>query len=192
MKKLNTLKSVSLIVLLAAILASCSTPLKVTNDYDKSANFQQYKTFSVAQQTDPQKQSLSQLNQNRITNAVTAEMIKKGFQQNDNPDLLVNLAVVLKDKKSISSNTDYYGYGGFYRPYGWGGGLGATGYTTYNVQDYKDGSLIIDVVDAKTKHLIWEGIGNKELDGPVSDPDTVIPAAVTKIMASFPPGLMSK
>lgn len=192
MKKITSFYPVIYLALAVMIVTSCEAPLKVTNDYDRKANFQQYKTFALNKVTDPQKQSISQLNQNRIDNAVTAEMIRKGFQQSDNPDLLVNLAVVLQNKKSVTANTDYYGYGGFYRPYGWGVGMGATGYTTYSVQNYKEGSLIIEVVDAKTKNLLWEGIGNKEIDGPVKDPDTVIPAAVTKIMASFPPGMMNK
>jgi Domain of unknown function (DUF4136) len=192
MKKITHSHQIISIALVLLIIASCETPLKVTNDYDKNANFQQYKTFTLNKVTDPQRQSISQLNQNRINNAVIAEMSKKGFQPSDNPDLLVNIAVVLQDKKSVTANTNYYGYGGFYRPYGWGGGLGATGYTTYNVQNYKEGSLIIEVIDAKTKNLLWEGIGNKEIDGPVKDPDMVISAAVTKIMAGFPPGTMKK
>ncbi len=179
-------------IVTAAIMPSCTPTVKVTSDYDKNANFQQYKTFTLAN-VDAEKQSISQLNQNRINNAVTGEMIKKGFQQvSSNADLVVNVATILKDKKSISSNTDYYGYGGVYRPYMWGGGMGMTGYTTYNVQDYKDGSLIIGVVDAKTNHLIWEGIGNSEIDKPLKDPDAEIPAAISKIMANFPPGAIKK
>jgi uncharacterized protein DUF4136 len=180
------------IALAIIVLSSCEAPLKVTNDYDRNANFQQYKTFSLNKITDPKRQSVSQLNQDRINNAVIADMSRKGFQPSDNPDLLINLAVILKDKQSVTANTDYYGYGGFYRPYGWRMGMGPTAYTTYSVQNYKEGSLIIEVIDAKTKNLLWEGIGNKEIDGPVKDPDTAIPAAVTKIMASFPPGMMKK
>jgi hypothetical protein len=70
--------------------------------------------------------------------------------------------------------------------------MGATGYTTYNVQNYKDGSLIIDIVDAKSKNLIWEGIGNEEIDKPLKDPDTAIPAAVASILAKYPPGAQAK
>lgn len=179
------------IAMTGILVSSCSPSIKVTSDYDKKANFQQYKTFAL-QKNNVQNQSISELNQNRINNAVIAEMIKKGFQQSDNPDLFVNVATVLKDKKSVSSSTDYYGYGGYYRPYAWGGGMAATGYTTYNVQEYKDGSLIIEIADAKTKSLLWEGIGNKEIDKPVKDPDTKIPMAVEKIMESFPPGLAKK
>lgn len=183
---MKTLLKLSQLLFILLMVAACSTPLKVTSDYDKSANFQQYKTFSL-NKVDPDKQSISQLNQDRITNAVRAEMVKKGYQETaDGGDLLVHSAVVLKDKKSISSNTDYYGYGGVYRPWGWGGGMGVTGTTTYNVQDYKDGSLIIDVADAKTQKLLWEGIGNKEIDKPLKDPDKEIPEAVASIMAKFP------
>ena len=65
-------------------------------------------------------------------------------------------------------------------------------YTTYNVDTYKDGSLIIEIIDAKTKKLVWEGIGNKEIDKPVTDPDKKIAAAVAAIMKNFPPGAATK
>ena len=176
-------------LLIAFILFnSCGPSLKVTSDYDKAADFTKYKTFKI--DLDPQKTSVSQLNQTRIITAVKNELTKKGLTENTtSPDLLVNISTILKDKKSISSNTDYYGYGGFYRPYVWGGGMGVTGYTTYNIQDYKDGSLIIDVADASSKKLIWEGIGNSEIDKPLSNPDAQISAAIAKIMASYPSGL---
>jgi len=107
-------------------------------------------------------------------------------------ELLVNTIAILKDRQSVSSNTDFYGYGGAYRPYAWGGGMGTvSASTTYNVENYKDGSLIIDVVEAATKKLIWQGTGNSEIDKPLKDPDKQIPAAITKIMASFP-GELSK
>lgn len=169
------------------IFFSCASPLKVTSDYDKAVNFPQYKTFTL-HQVDSTKQAISQLNQDRIQNAVRSEMIKKGFQESQTGDLLVHTTVVLQDKKSVTSNTDFYGYGGMYRPWGWGGGMGVSGYTTYNVQDYKDGSLIIDIADSKTQKLVWEGVGNKEIDKPLKDPDTEISQAVASILAKFPPG----
>jgi len=175
-------------VALTIICISCGPSLKVSSDYDKSANFSQYKTFSLYK-SDSLHESISQLNQDRIFNAVKSEMSKKGFQESSsNPDLLVNVVAILKDRVAVSSTTDYYGYGGVYRPYYWGTGMGVSGTTNYNVQHYKDGSLIIDVVDANTKKLLWQGTGNKEIDKPAKDPDTAIPQAVSSIMASFPPG----
>jgi len=180
-----------LVIAIAAIAYSCAPSMKVTSDYDKTTNFTQYKTFAV--ELDPAKSPVSQINQTRIVNAVKGELIKKGLKEDAaNPDLLVNVATILKDRASVSSNTNYYGYGGAYRPYGWGGGLGVTGYTTYDVQHYKDGSLIIGISDAKKKQLLWEGIGNSEIDKPLDNPDQQVPAAIAKILATYPPGAVTK
>jgi len=175
------------------LLFSCGPSLKVTSDHDSSVNLHQYHTFSMYK-LDGKTDALSELNANRITTAVKNEMLKKGFTENTtNPELLVNTVAILKDRQSVSSNTDFYGYGGGYRPYAWGGGMGGvSANTTYNVENYKDGSLIIDIVEAASKKLIWQGTGNSEIDKPLKDPDKQIPAAVTKIMASFPGELSTK
>jgi len=175
-------------MLIAALfMFSCGPSLKVTSDYDKSIDFQQYKSFSLDKSNDSARQSVSSFNQERITNAVRSEMIKKSFQESSSPDLIVHTAVIMKDMQSVTANTNYYGYGGYYRPYGWGGGM-STAHTTYDVQNYKDGSLIIDVVDTKTQKLVWEGVGNKQIDKPSKDLDKAISDAIASIMESFPPG----
>jgi len=182
---------ISTLLLTAAYLISCGPSLKVSSDYDKSVNFDQYKTFALYN-SDSIHDAISPLNQQRILNAVKSEMAKKGFQESaSTPDVWVNVTAVLENRVAVSSTTDYYGYGGMYRPYYWGGGM-SSATTNYNVQHYKDGSLIIDVIDANSKKLVWQGTGNKEIDGPVKDPDTTIPKAVASIMESFPPGKTKK
>jgi Domain of unknown function (DUF4136) len=169
------------------LLSSCAPALTVTNDYDKTANFSSFHTFKIVK-LEQQHQALSQFNQTRIINAVRANMISKGFTETENADLLVNIVTILKNEQQVVANTTSYGYGygGYYRPYGWGGGNSST---TVNVEKYVDGSLIIEVANASTQKLIWEGIGNKQIDQPSSNPDQAIKDAVTKIMASFPPGM---
>lgn len=184
-------KYYSAVCLLMLLTVSCGPSLKVSSDSDKSVNFQQYKTFSLYT-NDSSSGAISPLNKQRLENAVLSEMQKKGFTvNNSNPDLLVNTVTILKDKVAVSSTTDYYGYGGIYRPYYWGAGSMYSN-TTYNVDHYKDGSVLIDIIDAGSKKLIWQGTGNSEIDGPLKDPDTQIPAAVAKIMADFPPGVPKK
>lgn len=174
--------------ILVLSLISCGPTLKVSSDYDRAQTFSNFKTFALYQ-SDSSMTALSQLNKERILAAVKAEMTKKGFTENtSSPDLWVNAVAIVKDKIALSSTTDYYGYGGVYRPYAWGGTLGVTANTTYNADTYKDGSLIIDIVDASTKKVVWVGTGSSEIDKPLKNPDEEIPAAVTKIMASFPPG----
>ena len=183
MKKNSALLPVFSIFLL---LASCGPALQVTSDYDHSANFSNYHSFRIVK-LEQQVQAISQFNQQRIIDAVRNEMKSKGFTETEDADLLVNIVTILKNEKQLTANT--YGYGGGYRPYAWGGGYSST---TVNVENYKNGSLIVEVADAKTKNLLWEGIGNQDIDQPSSNPDQAIQAAVKSIMASFPPGMNQK
>jgi hypothetical protein len=176
-----------LLTALVIALVSCGPTLHVNSDYDKQANFSQYKTFAI-DKNDTINGAISQFNRQRIINAIRDEMTKKGFQENSSsPDLFVFSAAIFKDMQAVTANTNYYGYGGMYHPYYWGGGMTSSN-TTYSVQNYKDGSLIIDVVDVKTQKIVWEGVGNKEIDKPSKDPESAIKQAVASIMASFPPG----
>jgi len=168
------------------LFSSCGPQLTVTSDYDHTANFSQFHTYKIVQ-LEQQYQALSQFNQTRVINAVNAQMLAKGFTQSENPDLLVNITSIMKNQQEIVANS--YGYGGGYRPYAWGGGNMST---TVNVQNYTAGSLIIEVANASTKKLLWEGIGNQDIDQPSSNPEQAINTAVQKIMTSFPPGATQK
>ena len=180
-----------LLVLVVIGTLSCEPSLKVSQDYDKAVNFGQYKTFSLYHDINIH-DAVSQLNQDRIINAIKSEMTKKGYQENTtSPDLLVNAVAILQDRTDVTANTNNYGYGGYYRPYYWGGSMGSST-TTYNTRHYKDGSLIIDLVDANTKKLVWQGTGNKEIDKPSKNPDETIPKAIASIMEGFPPGAAKK
>lgn len=172
----------------ALVMASCAT-LKVTSDYDHSKDFTHMKTFSMHKNT-VNSPTVSDLNQDRILVAVRNAFVAKGYTEvQTGADFLVNVNTVIKDKQAVSANTDFYGYGGFYRPYGyWGGGLGmGSATTTFNVDEYQNGSLIIDVIDAHTQKLFWEGVGNSDIDSDFSkNVDKTIADAVNKILASFP------
>ena len=176
------------IVAILFLVSGCGTPLKVTSDYDKSVNFKNYKTFSIYNLKT--QGSVSELNADRIVAAIRSEMIKKGFTEasRETADVLVNAMIILKDKQEVTATTNYYGYGGAYRSYGYyGGGMGS-GSTSVSTYEYKAGTFVIDVVDNKSQKMIWEGTGNKDIDSVPKNPDEVIKNGVANIMASFPPG----
>ncbi|MFB6454033.1 DUF4136 domain-containing protein [Chitinophaga sp. Hz27] len=170
-------------------IGACGPTLKVSHDVSSHADFSRYQTYAIYHPAGS-KSPLSQLNVNRIDNAIISQMNAKGYTMTadtGSADLLVNPVTIAKQGQNVTANTDYYGYGGFYRPYYWGGGMGMMSSTTsYSVDKYVDGSLIIDVIDRNKRELLWQGIGNSQIDGPVKDPDTKIPEAVAKIMASLP------
>ncbi|MDQ6470604.1 DUF4136 domain-containing protein [Flavobacterium sp. LHD-80] len=176
--------------LMLGLFYSCSPTVNVTTDYDHAVNFKEYKTFSLYDLKAQQGQ-INQLNADRITKAIRSEMISKGFIETaSNPDLKVNAVTILKNKTQVTANSDFYGYGGMYRPYGyWGGGAMMGGATTsFNTYDYVDGSLIIDIVSTKTQKLLWQGIGNSQIDSRPDNPEEFIADSIKKILAGFPPG----
>ncbi|MFD1603350.1 DUF4136 domain-containing protein [Flavobacterium artemisiae] len=189
--KRTNLRIFSMLVL--TLVYSCSPTVKVTTDYDHSANFSEYRTFAVYDLR-AQEGQVNQLNADRVTKAIRNEMLAKGFTESSNPDLKVNAVSILKNKTSVSANTDFYGYGGMYRPYGyWGGGAMMGGAnTTFNTYDYVDGSLVIDIVSTKTQKLLWQGIGNAEIDSKPDNPEEFINSSIKKILEGFPPGAVKK
>jgi len=148
----------TVITVLGIILfwASCST-LKINHDYDTRTDFSPYKSFAWAQAPkeivgSPRARLLADnpMLDRRIKNAVSDQLVSKGFQQaNNNPDLLIVYHVGLKDRINVSN----WGYR--YGPY-WGPGR-------VDVYGYREGTLVIDFVDAKKKELIWRGIAQKAL-----------------------------
>jgi hypothetical protein len=178
----NVYHGIGLWFLLQAIYG-CAPTIKVSTDFDRAANFSSYKTYALVDIA--AKDEVSDLNGDRIMKAIRENMKSKGFTEAGvEADLLVNAMTVLKEKRTVTANTNYYGYGGIYRPYGYWGGNSAV---TFNSYDYVDGSLIIDIVNNKTQKLLWQGIGNAEIDKMPNNPDEFINHAVTKILHGFPP-----
>jgi len=183
-KVIRGLAIVSLISIIVAVFASaCAPSVKVSADYDRSINFSAYKTFSMYEM---KANNVNQLNQDRIEKYIRLEMSKRGYvENNNNPDLKVNAVTVLKNRRGISANTSYYGFGGFYRPYGvWG--VPVAGHTSVSTYDYKDGSLVIDVIDAKMNKMVWTGSAVAEIYSQPKNPEEAISTTVAKIMGGYP------
>ncbi len=77
-----------------------------------------------------------------------------------------------------------YGYGIGYRPaWGWGTGYSTT---TYSENDYRVGTFVVDVYDAKTKKLVWQGVTQKTIKENASKRARTIPKGIAKLMKRYP------
>jgi len=59
-----------------------------------------------------------------------------------------------------------------------------------DIDTYKDGSVVVSLVSAKTHRVVWQGEASDVVDLPVNDPkhaDTEINRAVAKILEKYPP-----
>lgn len=166
-------------VLFLFILGSCSS-IRVNSDYDKSVDFSQYKTYAFHKRG-IERVEISGLDKKRILNAIDVELRKKGMTKSENPDLLVN--IFTKERERIDVDQYYagwgYGWGYGWNPYLWGG-------RTY-VSSYVEGTLYIDLIDAKKKELVWEGEGVGYLTENREKKESQINEFVAKILAQFPP-----
>jgi hypothetical protein len=144
--------------MLLVLAASCST-IKVSYDYDKQADFTKYKTYKIADEV--RQSGIGQLDLDRLIRAVESELGKRGFTKSDNPDAVVDFQVKLQQQQSATANT-YGGYGGYggYR-YGFSPGFSTT---TIDVNTYVEGTLFINMIDAKMEKIVWQGRGTKTLD----------------------------
>jgi hypothetical protein len=166
-----------------AALPAIAAAQKTTYDFDKTAPFPQFKTYSWKDGT-PTK---NQLVDNRIVAAIDAQLAAKGFRRDDAaPDVFVVFHMAFDEQKDISSYSTGPMYGGY--GYGWGGGWGSTT-TDVRVREILVGTLAIDIIDAKRKAMAWRGLGTKEIDTNAKPEkrDENITKAVEKIFKNYPP-----
>ena len=157
-------------------LASCS-PFQVKSDYAETANFNTYKTYKL--RIDDLK--LNDIDKDRVLNEVSKQLQTKGMSVSESPDLIVNVKANHKKVQDIQGSRPYgmYGWGG---PFSYGFGMQRTW-----TQNYTQGALIIDLIDARTQKLVWQGSGSGiSVDSPKSK-QKQIPEIVNEIMANYPP-----
>ncbi|MBU2946988.1 DUF4136 domain-containing protein [Zobellia uliginosa] len=184
MKKIKIL-IVPMLVLL--FLSSC-TSVRVLSDYDKEANFNSYKTYAFYK-TGIDKAQISDLDKKRILRAIEAEMTNRGFSKSDNPDIMVSIFTKEKEQVDIYNNYWGGGWGWGWNPYYWGPGWGGGN----NVSTRTEGSLYIDLIDSKTKELVWQGkgVGNLNNISNIEKKEQRIREFVSEILMQYPPNVVA-
>ncbi|HEY2432255.1 MAG TPA: DUF4136 domain-containing protein [Vicinamibacterales bacterium] len=166
-------------------MATAAMAQDVTYDFAKDANFSAFKTYAMKEGTPVGQQLID----DRIVAAIDDAMKAKGFTKaTSNPDVFVVYHVAFDKQKDISTFSS--GYGGGYGAYGWGWGGGwAGGTTTTQVRDILNGTMVIDMADAKKNQIVWRGMGTKEVDTKAKPEkrDKSIKKAVDKIFKNYPP-----
>jgi Domain of unknown function (DUF4136) len=167
--------SMLLSIAMFVVFTAASFGQQVKTDYDHSANFSQYKTYSweKVQTKDP-------LMVDRIKDAVNGALTAKGWTRLDSDgDVSVVAMEITRNQQTL--NTFYDGFGGGWR---WGGGFGDATTTT---ETYKVGTLVVDLFDTKTKNLIWRGSSSDTLSNNADKNTKNLDKGVQKMFAHFPP-----
>ncbi|KFN49164.1 DUF4136 domain-containing protein [Arenimonas composti] len=140
------------------LLAACATGPRISTDADPAADFSRYRTWAFHAPLAVEREGYSTPASSTMRAAVRREMEARGYVYDENaPDLLVNLNAYMNQRSDVVSMPEvryswYYSYraNAYY----------AVPYWTEraSVYNYTEGTLNIDLVDARERRLVWEGV----------------------------------
>src|SRR6185369_12489394 len=116
----------------------------VNTDYDHNADFSKYKTYSWAKV-----ETSDSIWDSRVKDDIDKEMQAKGLTKVPSGGD-ISLVAIGTTKEKPQLETYYDGGMGGWGWRGFGGGMSTT-----TVQNYKEGTLVVDMFDANTKKLLW-------------------------------------
>jgi len=176
-------KSISLVLTFLFLLVAGYSWAKVIFDYDPNADFASYTTYMWIDREGSADTQLPDHLRRRLRRVTEDVLATKGLDPAPAPpqaDLMLTYYVGVREELRVQ----YVSYS-LYRPYGYGywGGYGY-GYT--DVRRYNQGTVVLDIVDARTHQLVWTGTLEKAVSNP-NPPGKKVQKSVTKLLKNFPP-----
>jgi Domain of unknown function (DUF4136) len=157
-----------------ALAAGCASKPDVRHDQASGTDFGAYKTFAFYESGSA---SYASLLEQRLRQATRAELERQRYVYDErNPDLRVNYALHVIDKQELQSmpSAGRFGYRGWYG-------------TSLQTVEYRQGTLAIDLVDARRDALVWRAVAEGRLDSKaIEQPGPAIDVAVGELFARFP------
>ena len=167
-------------------LAACAAPApKIDTDYNQEFNFSQVKTYAFVAGDGRAAQGLYA---QRMEQAIEEQMLLAGYNKVDanSADVLVSYFMVGKEKQDVRTynHGTHFRYGR-YRRYGCIG----CGHTSVYVQNYTEGTLVIEVVDRANEQVVWRSVTKERME-PDRSPDqreALIRERIALMFQQYPP-----
>jgi hypothetical protein len=171
-------QKLSLFVLgITLVSGAASLNAQVKTDYDHSANFSSYKTYSWLKV-----QSGDSLWDDRLQQDVDAQLAAKGWTKvPSGGDASISAFRRVQDEKTLE--TFYDGFGGGWRWRGFGG----TGISTSNTEITHVGNVVVDIFDTPSQKLIWRGMDEDDLSSNADKNIHKLSKDISKMFSKFPP-----
>ena len=171
------MKTALLAIVMTLALTACN-PTYIEHDYDRDADFSRFKTFAWLEQTTmtegkPQAIQQSGLLEARIKRAVNEGLTSKGLRLVESePDLVIAYHIGVQDYTEIRRT---------------GSGWGFDRHT--RVDQFQEGTFILDLIDAGVDKLVWRGIAEGVLDDYPSPEkmDREVNDMVSRLLNKYPP-----
>ena len=173
-------KLIFISIVLIFILASCSS-VRVMVNYDDTITFSDYRTFRFVSPRRQQANRTGVVTNPLVTGEVMREikpiMESKGLTEavsENAADLLIVFYASIQNRSDYVPATYTVGRWGRVRRTSPG-----------HVVQYKEGTLVIDIVDRQKREMVWQGIGRGVLNR--NNPAENIVESVQEILETFPP-----
>jgi hypothetical protein len=153
-------------------IASTIAAQQVSVNYNHSQSFAQYHTYAwgAGNANQVQNSILAQVAQQDINTAMQSKGLQM-VQEAQTPDLILTASGGMKQETSYTA----WGMRGI------GGGMGGI-----TPQQNVEGTLIVDLYDAKTKSLVWRGIGEDTLSNNGNKNQQLVEKAIQKMFKQWP------
>ncbi len=188
---MNRLK-LAVMALGLALSTACSS-YTVKTDYDPTITYSSYRTFdwyAASKKAKGKGSGTDPLLDKRVRVVVQTVLEGKGFKQETlgEPDFLVTYYPIFHNRKYRTTTSFGGGYGWGRRHWGYGVG---TRFSSSQVHQYREGTIVLEIVDSRSNQLVWQGAAEGALTD-LSNPEDAqeqINKAVRDMLANFPPGL---
>lgn len=149
-------------LLSACLLAGCASQPEILTNTDPRADLGSFRTFGFFDPLgiDAGRPSRSVLSA-QLEHAMRREMEQRGLEESDRPDVLIDFLVTKERRTNVqhsSNNTLTRSH--------WGSSVSMwTGPTHSVVRHYKEGTLIVDLIDTRHNRLLAEGGAQNRIEG---------------------------
>ena len=168
---MRMIRVASVLGFVLCVFVASSRAQSVQSDFDRSFDFSRLKTFNLAVPDFGDPLAQDSLNDGRIRAALESKLRAGGFrmEENERPDFTVAYHVTTKNKFSVQD----YGYGA---PRWFGR-------RDIRVDQYTEGTLTVDIIDAATRQLVWRGRASGGVE--LKEADKKINKAAEKLVKQF-------
>lgn len=162
----------------ALTLTACASTMNVSSHVDRGVNFARYQTFdwgpADALPTGDSRLDANPFFKDHLQGEVEKQLTARGFtiagRGSGTPDLLIHYHANISERIDVAGVDRDYGYGG-------------------TARSYEAGTIVLDVVDARTQQVIWRGWAQEAVAGMLASDDVMagkIEEAVTRMLARLP------
>jgi hypothetical protein len=165
----------------AAALTGCAT-MNVSSHVQRGLDFAQYRTYdwgpADALPTGDPRLDKNPFFQDHVQGSIERQLAGKGLKRADlgMPDLLIHYHASISQRIDVNRVDSKYGYC-------------AAGDCQSAVTEHEAGTLVVDIVDARTNRVIWRGWAQDSVEGVLDNEDRMerqINEAVSRMLAQLP------